>query len=105
MIASGALKIPPRIDALYVEQEVHADETPAFEAVLMADKPRWALIKEERELVASLSKAPDEAKDTRLAAVYEEVRNHERKNGPLPLLIYSLTYSLTCLCLIGCWRR
>ena len=38
MIASGALKIPPRIDALYVEQEVHADGTPAFEAVLMADK-------------------------------------------------------------------
>ena len=31
MIASGSLKIPPRIDALYVEQEVHADETPAFE--------------------------------------------------------------------------
>ena len=29
MIASGSLKIPPRIDALYVEQEVVADPTPA----------------------------------------------------------------------------
>ena len=29
MIASGSLKIPPRIDALYVEQEVVADHTPA----------------------------------------------------------------------------
>jgi ATP-binding cassette, subfamily F, member 1 len=73
MIASGALKIPPRIDALYVEQEVHADETPAFESVLMADKVRWALIKEERAILASTAVAPDEQKDARLAAIYEEV--------------------------------
>lgn len=73
MIANGSLKIPPRIDALYVEQEVRADETPAFEAVLMADKARWALIVEERELISELAAAPNEAKDSRLAEVYEEV--------------------------------
>mmetsp|Transcript_30071 Transcript_30071/g.67434 ORF Transcript_30071/g.67434 Transcript_30071/m.67434 type:complete len:1014 (-) Transcript_30071:33-3074(-) len=73
MIASGALKIPPRIDALYVEQEVHADGTPAFEAVLMADKTRWALIKEERDITAQLASAPSEALDARLAQVYEEM--------------------------------
>ena len=38
MIASGELKVPPRIDYLYVEQEVVADETPAVDAVLKADK-------------------------------------------------------------------
>ena len=61
------------IDALYVEQEVRADETPAFEAVLMADKIRWALIVEERQLITELAAAPNEAKDSRLAEVYEEV--------------------------------
>jgi len=73
MIASGSLRIPPRIDALYVEQEVHADGTPAFEAVLMADRVRWALVTEERALNAELAVAPDEAKDARLAEVYDEL--------------------------------
>ena len=38
MIASGQLKVPPRVDYLYVEQEVVADDTPAVDAVLRADK-------------------------------------------------------------------
>ena len=38
MIAAGELKIPPRVDVLYVEQEVLADDTPAVDAVLKADK-------------------------------------------------------------------
>lgn len=38
MIAAGQLKVPPRVDYLYVEQEVLADDTPAVEAVLKADK-------------------------------------------------------------------
>jgi ATP-binding cassette subfamily F protein 1 len=38
MIAAGELKVPPRVDFLYVEQEVLADETPAVDAVLKADK-------------------------------------------------------------------
>ncbi len=38
MIAYGELKIPPRIDYLYVEQEVMADNTSAVDAVLKADK-------------------------------------------------------------------
>jgi ABC-type glutathione transport system ATPase component len=38
MISAGELKLPPRIDFLYVEQEVLADETPAVDAVLKADR-------------------------------------------------------------------
>lgn len=38
MIAAGELKVPPRVDFLYVEQEVIADETPAVDAVLKADR-------------------------------------------------------------------
>jgi ATP-binding cassette subfamily F protein 1 len=38
MIAAGELKVPPRVDYLYVEQEVLADDTPAVDAVLKADK-------------------------------------------------------------------
>jgi ATP-binding cassette subfamily F protein 1 len=41
MIASRDLILPPRIDFLYVEQEVVADDTPAVDAVLKADKRRY----------------------------------------------------------------
>ena len=73
MIAAGELKVPPRVDYLYVEQEVMADETPAVDAVLKADKERWALITEEKELLKDLEKGPDEAKDVRLGEVYEQL--------------------------------
>lgn len=73
MIASGELKVPPRVDYLYVEQEVMADETAAVDAVLRADKERWELVQEEKALLAALEKGPDEAKDTRLGEVYEKL--------------------------------
>ena len=73
MIAAGELKVPPRVDFLYVEQEVMADETPAVDAVLKADRERWALVQEEQQLLADLEKAPDEAKDARLGEVYEQL--------------------------------
>jgi ATP-binding cassette subfamily F protein 1 len=38
MIAAKELMLPPRVDFLYVEQEVVADDTLAFDAVLKADK-------------------------------------------------------------------
>jgi ATP-binding cassette, subfamily F, member 1 len=44
MIAAKELRIPPRIDCLYVEQEVVADETPAVQAVMKADVERWTLL-------------------------------------------------------------
>jgi ATPase subunit of ABC transporter with duplicated ATPase domains len=53
-MASGELPIPARIDVLYVEQEVIADDTPAIQAVLKADKRRHALLEEERVILASL---------------------------------------------------
>lgn len=50
-IATRELPIPPTIDALYVEQEVVADDTPAIEVVLNADERRSYLIKRESELM------------------------------------------------------
>lgn len=73
MIAYGELKIPPRVDYLYVEQEVMADETPAVEAVLKADKERWLLVQEEKEIMKELEKGPNEALDVRLGEVYEQL--------------------------------
>jgi len=88
-IAARELAIPPRISILYVEQEVVADDTPAVKAVLRADKKREGLMAEEAEIlealtladaaeergvtVGALSDAERERRETRLAAVYEEL--------------------------------
>ena len=75
MIAAGELKVPPRVDYLYVEQEVMADDTSAVDAVLKADKVRWELVQEEKRLLKELERAPDEKKDERLGEIYEELTN------------------------------
>mmetsp|Transcript_13849 Transcript_13849/g.15895 ORF Transcript_13849/g.15895 Transcript_13849/m.15895 type:complete len:1261 (-) Transcript_13849:118-3900(-) len=76
MIASGDLKIPPRIDFLYVEQEVVADDTPAVEAVLKADKKRWDLLEEEKFLMKAIDDGDEDiTKLSRLQAVTEELMN------------------------------
>jgi len=74
MIASEDLKIPPRIDFLYVEQEVQADDTPAVEAVLKADTKRWKLMEEEKKLT-ELVDAGNEDSETidRLQQVLDEL--------------------------------
>ncbi len=76
MIASRDLKLPPRIDFLYVEQEVVADDTPAVEAVLKADTRRWDLLAEEKMLMAAVD-AGDESieKIERLQQVVDELTN------------------------------
>ena len=76
MIASHDLILPPRIDFLYVEQEVVADNTPAVEAVLRADTVRWNLIEEEKVLMSKVD-AGDETEETidRLGVVVEELTN------------------------------
>ena len=76
MIHSRDLKLPPRIDFLYVEQEVVADDTPAVEAVLRADTRRWDLMAEEQKLMAALDRG-DESEETfnRLQSVVEELTN------------------------------
>ena len=74
MIASKDLKLPPRIDFLYVEQEVVADDTPAVEAVLKADKLRWELLEEEKTLMAAIDGGDEsEAKIDRLQQVVNEL--------------------------------
>ncbi|KAF0696407.1 Aste57867_12825 [Aphanomyces stellatus] len=73
MIALGELKIPPKIDCLYVEQEVVADDTRAVDAVLKADAERWALLEEEKQLLAALESGPNDVMDERLNDVYEQL--------------------------------
>ncbi|RHY82379.1 hypothetical protein DYB37_006844 [Aphanomyces astaci] len=73
MIALGELRIPPKIDCLYVEQEVVADDTRAVDAVLKADAERWALLEEETALLAELDEAPSDQLDERLNEVYEQL--------------------------------
>ena len=53
-IANRELQIPPKIDVLYVEQEVKADDTPAVEMVLRADKNRTRLLDREAKLLKRL---------------------------------------------------
>eukprot|EP00521_Asterionellopsis_glacialis_P007507 CAMPEP_0195284274 /NCGR_PEP_ID=MMETSP0707-20130614/2524_1 /TAXON_ID=33640 /ORGANISM="Asterionellopsis glacialis, Strain CCMP134" /LENGTH=1069 /DNA_ID=CAMNT_0040343593 /DNA_START=15 /DNA_END=3224 /DNA_ORIENTATION=+ len=74
MIQSRDLKIPPRIDFLYVEQEVVADNTPAVEAVLMSDTKRWALLQEEKALEKAIDEGDESpAKIQRLQEVFDEL--------------------------------
>lgn len=72
-IANRALNIPANIDALYCEQEVVADDTPALQVVLKADKKREALLEEERRLVQESEKGNSKNSE-RLNQVYEELR-------------------------------
>jgi len=76
MIASRDLILPPRIDFLYVEQEVVADNTPAVDAVLKADKRRWDLMEEEKNLMKKVD-AGDESNEVieRLGKVVQELTN------------------------------
>lgn len=74
MIASKDLNLPPRIDFLYVEQEVVADNTPAVDAVLKADKRRWELLEEEKKLSAKIDSGDNDPKKvSKLQKVYEEL--------------------------------
>eukprot|EP00607_Mallomonas_marina_P010219 CAMPEP_0182421412 /NCGR_PEP_ID=MMETSP1167-20130531/6794_1 /TAXON_ID=2988 /ORGANISM="Mallomonas Sp, Strain CCMP3275" /LENGTH=871 /DNA_ID=CAMNT_0024598533 /DNA_START=169 /DNA_END=2784 /DNA_ORIENTATION=- len=94
MIASKELKVPPRVDLLYVEQEVLADDTPAVEVVLKADKERWQLVQEEKQLTEDLEKAPDEAKDLRLGEVHEALANMNAaaSDGRARRILYGLGF-------------
>ena len=74
MIASRDLILPPRVDFLYVEQEVQADDTPAVDAVLKADKVRWSLLEEEKALTAAIDTGDEDPKKfTRLQDVLDEL--------------------------------
>ena len=79
MIAANELKLPPRIDYLYVEQEVHADETSAVDSVLKADRVRWDLMEEEKQIMNDIQGHQDkgtkhpEKLDDRLVVIHEEL--------------------------------
>lgn len=74
MIASKDLILPPRVDFLYVEQEVVADNTPAVEAVLKADKKRWKLMEEEKKLQKAIDAGDESQKKLdKLQEIYDEL--------------------------------
>ena len=76
MIASNDLKLPPRVDFLYVEQEVVADNTPAVDAVLRADTRRWNLLEEEKTLTEDIDGGDENPKKiARLQQVYDELNS------------------------------
>ncbi|XP_065067787.1 ATP-binding cassette sub-family F member 1-like [Rhopilema esculentum] len=71
-IGSRALAIPSSIDCLLCEQDVQADDTPAVDVVLKADKKRTALLEEEKKLLVEVDKGSDAA-NKRLKEVYTEL--------------------------------
>jgi len=73
MISAGELKVPPRIDYLYVEQEVLADDTSAVDAVLKADKVRWELVQEEKNILKELNVRSSDKLDRRLGEIHEQL--------------------------------
>jgi ATP-binding cassette subfamily F protein 1 len=75
MIASKDMLLPPRVDFLYVEQEVVADSTSAVDAVLKADKKRWNLLEEEKKLTKAVDAGDESPKKlARLQEVYDELQ-------------------------------
>lgn len=97
MIASRDLKLPPRIDFLYVEQEVVADNTPAVEAVLKADEKRWNLMEEEKKLMKKVD-AGDESDELieRLGVVVDELTNMgaDSMEAKARRILYGLGFSM-----------
>lgn len=97
MIASRDLKLPPRIDFLYVEQEVVADDTPAVEAVLKADKRRWELLEEEQSLMEAVDNG-DESETTidRLQQVVDELTamNADAAEAKARRILYGLGFTM-----------
>jgi ATP-binding cassette subfamily F protein 1 len=97
MIASGDLVLPPRVDFLYVEQEVVADNTPAVDAVLKADKKRWSLQQEERVLSAAIDSGDeDQKKLDRLQEVYDELNamNSDAAEAKARRILYGLGFDV-----------
>jgi len=97
MIASKDLKLPPRVDFLYVEQEVSADETRAVDAVLKADKERWNLIEEENDLMAKVN-AGDESEGVsqRLGDIYArlEAIGSDQAEAKARRILYGLGFDV-----------
>ncbi|GAA56284.1 ATP-binding cassette sub-family F member 1 [Clonorchis sinensis] len=72
-IASRAINIPSNIDVLLCEQEVVADETPAFEMVLKSDTRRIELLAECEKLKAQIE--TDHSQET-LDRFNEKIRSN-----------------------------
>ena len=97
MIASRDLILPPRVDFLYVEQEVVADNTPAVDAVLKADKERWNLIEEEKKLTAMIDAGnEDEDVVNRIQAIYDELSKMgaESSEAKARRILYGLGFDI-----------
>lgn len=97
MIASGDLKVPPRVDFLYVEQEVVADNTPAVDAVLKADTKRWELIEEEKVLMKEVDDGDESPeKVARLQQVFEQLNQMgaDKAEAKARRILYGLGFDI-----------
>ncbi|VDI05118.1 ATP-binding cassette, subfamily F, member 3 [Mytilus galloprovincialis] len=85
LLSRGHLKIPSHISILHVEQEVVGDQTIALDSVLECDEERNRLLKEEKEINATLSSSPtktDAGISTRLSEIYQQLEAMEADKAP-----------------------
>ncbi|XP_071147570.1 ATP-binding cassette sub-family F member 3-like isoform X1 [Mytilus edulis] len=85
LLSRGHLKIPSHISILHVEQEVVGDQTIALDSVLECDEERNRLLKEEKEINATLSSSPtktDAGVSTRLSEIYQQLEAMEADKAP-----------------------
>ncbi|XP_076085978.1 ATP-binding cassette sub-family F member 3-like isoform X1 [Mytilus galloprovincialis] len=85
LLSRGHLKIPSHISILHVEQEVVGDQMIALDSVLECDEERNRLLKEEKEINATLSSSPtktDAGVSTRLSEIYQQLEAMEADKAP-----------------------
>jgi ATP-binding cassette subfamily F protein 1 len=73
-IANRQLSIPPNIDVLLCEQEVQADEKSALEILLISDKKRMNLLREQKQLESELETSNEKDLQDKLRHVYDELQ-------------------------------
>ena len=82
LISMGKLPLPPSLEFLLVEQEIVGDDTPAFEAVLAADKKRSKLLAEEVRLTKAMDDEDASPEDvSRMADELERIYEDQAALG------------------------
>ena len=84
-MALREVPIPTSVSLLYVEQEIHGDDTPAIEAVLKADVWREKLLQEERSLNTQLLELETNAQAAVAAAKEAEEQGDLAKGSAVDL--------------------
>lgn len=99
LIASGELKIPPKIDFLYVEQEVEADDINIVDVILMTNSNHWDLLQKEKDISCT----------DQLSDVYEQLNRYSSNESQVRSILVGLGFTpemqkKTTMELSGGWR-